>query len=66
MTVRIVPLQSREAGDARMEGTIAERVALVRTLSDFGWTQTGRPRPEYSRGTMPVAFGPLHAQDQRE
>ncbi len=54
MTVRIVPLDSPEAGDARMGGTAEERLAVTFRLSETGWKLTGRPLPEYTRGTMPV------------
>ncbi len=62
MTVRLVPLDSREAGEARVGGSIAERVALVARLSDMLWTQTGRPLPNYTRATMPIAMTTLRHQ----
>ena len=62
MTGRVVPLSSPEAADARVEGTIAERVALVRELSDMMWARTGRPLPRYTRATMPVHLTTLQAQ----
>jgi hypothetical protein len=34
MTGRVVPLNSDEAGDARVGGTMAERLALVREPSE--------------------------------
>ncbi len=63
MTARIVPLGSDEAGDARVEGTPAERVALVTELSERAWRLTGRPVPEYTRRDMPVRLSSL--ADQR-
>ena len=54
MTVRVVPLNSREAADARTGGTVAEWVALVAMLSGMQWALTRRPLPAYSRETMPV------------
>jgi hypothetical protein len=60
MTVRIVPLGSREAGDARVGGTPAERLRLVARLSEALWVRTGRPLPNYTRATMPVALGTRH------
>jgi len=62
MTVRLVPLRSREAGEARVGGTAAERVALVRKLSESSWALTGQPLPEYSRATMPVVIASLTAR----
>ena len=61
MTVRVVPLRSCEAGEARVGGTAAERLSLVATLSEAQWTQTGRPLPTYTRATMPVVVAALHA-----
>ena len=61
MTVRLVPLDSREAGDARVGGTAAERILLVATLSEMLWAHTRRPLPTYTRATMPVAFTPLRS-----
>ena len=54
ITVRIVPLHSREAEEAIVGGTAEERLALVARLSEAGWALTGRPVPEYSRASMPV------------
>ena len=36
MTVRVVPLDSREAGDSLVGGTVAERISLVATLNRNG------------------------------
>lgn len=54
--VRIVPLQSAEASDAYVEGTIDERLALVALLSRRAWAATGRPYPRYTRATIPVVM----------
>ncbi len=62
MTARIVPLNSREAGEARVAGTIAERIALVAELSEMMWARTGRPLPSYTRATMPVVIRKLGDQ----
>ena len=62
MTVRVVPLQSPEAGDARVGGTVAERIALVAALSESHWELTRRPRPRYDRATMPVRVSSLGIQ----
>ena len=61
MTVRIVPLSSREAGEVRVGGTAAERVAIVARLSELLWAHTRQPLPTYTRATMPVAIVPLGA-----
>lgn len=66
MTVRVVPLDSREAGDSLVGGTVAERIALVATLSQQQWALTGRPRPGYTRATMPIAVVSLRAQSGRD
>ena len=62
MTVRIVPLTSDEAGDARVEGTPDERLAVLAELSRRAWQLTGRPMPQYSRRTMPVRVTTLADQ----
>ena len=62
MTVRIVPLQSDEASDARVGGTVDERLALVAELSRRIWAITGRPVPSYTRRTMPVKITTLAEQ----
>ena len=64
MTVRVVSLHSREAGDARVGGSVAERVSLVGELSEMLWTQTGRPRPSYTRSSMPVVMTSLGSEDR--
>jgi hypothetical protein len=61
MTVRVVPLASREAGDSRVGGTPSERLALLAELSSSAWALTGRPLPRYTRATTPVAIRPLRA-----
>lgn len=65
MTVRVVPLRSLEAGDGRVGGTIAERVALVGALSEELWARTQRPLPAYTRATMPFVLMPLGAPSHR-
>jgi hypothetical protein len=62
MTVRIVPLQSDEAGDARVGGTVAERIALVGELSRRMWRLTKQPSPSYTRQTIPVRLTTLADQ----
>ena len=63
---RVVPLRSREAGDARVGGTVAERVALVAELSRLLWARTGRAHPTYTRATMPIVITTLGAQSSRD
>lgn len=62
MTARIVPLRSDEAGDARVGGTVAERLALVGELSRRMWLLTKQPLPTYTRQTMPVRLSTLREQ----
>ena len=59
ITVRVVPLRSAEAGDARMGGTTDERVAAVALLTAEAWRLAGRPLPTYSRDAMPVVLSTL-------
>jgi len=59
MTARVVPLASKEAGDPRMGGTAAERVAAVAELTRTAWTLSKRPLPTYTRATMPVVVTTL-------
>ena len=65
MTVRLVPLQSLEAGEARVGGSAGERVALVARLSEMLWLRTGYPFPEYTRATMPIVVTSLRDQSDR-
>ncbi len=62
MTVRIVPLTSDEASDARVGGTAADRLFLLRELSRRMWTLSERPVPVYDRSTMPVRLTTLAEQ----
>jgi hypothetical protein len=66
MPARIVPLTSREAGEARVGGTAAERLALVAELSDRAWKLSGRALPTYTRATMPVVRSTLGARRDRD
>lgn len=65
MTVRVVPLESRDAGDARMGGTVTERLAVVKQLTEMGWGLANLPFPTYTRATMPVVLTTLarHTRD---
>lgn len=62
MTVRLVPLHSREAGDARVGGSITERLSLVAELSYRSWSLTGKPMPLYTREVMPFRLTTLAEQ----
>lgn len=62
MTGRVVPLRSDEASDARVGGTAAERLALVRELSERMWALSGRPVPTYTRATIPAKLTTLAEQ----
>jgi hypothetical protein len=62
MTVRIAPAGSPEAGDARMGGTVGERIAVVHELTVVGWALAKRKMPSYTRATMPVRVTTLAAQ----
>jgi hypothetical protein len=62
MTARVVPLRSHEAGDARVGGTMEERLALLAEISRRAWALTGKPTPSYTRGTMPVKLTTLADQ----
>ncbi len=59
MTARVVPLTSDEAADRRMDGTLDERVAAVAELTELAWTVAGKPRPSYTRATIPIVVGTL-------
>ncbi len=59
ISARVVPLSSSEAADARMGGTVAERVAAVMVLTEEAWRLSGRAFPQYSRDATPVARGTL-------
>jgi hypothetical protein len=61
MTARAVPLASAEAGDARMGGTVDERVAAVAQLTAEAWRLSARPLPTYTRATMPIVVATLKA-----
>jgi hypothetical protein len=62
MTARVVPLQSNEAAEGRVGGTVAERLSLLSELSRRMWALTKRPLPSYTRRTMPVKLTTLADQ----
>ncbi len=66
MTVRVVPLRSREAAEARVGGTAADRVALVARLSEELWALTHQPLPAYTRATMPILITSLRTRSERD
>ena len=66
MTARVVPLESKEAAEARVGGTVAERIALVAELSRQAWMLTGKPFPSYTRGTMPIVIRPLRSNEEHD
>jgi hypothetical protein len=66
MTARVVPLRSDAAGDARVKGTVNERLALVTALSLSAWETSGRPLPTYTREKMPVKRTTLRARTDRD
>lgn len=62
MTVRVVTLQSDEAGDGRVDGTAAQRLAIVADLNRRMWALTRQPVPAYSRATIPLRLTTLSEQ----
>jgi hypothetical protein len=66
MTVRRVPLGSPEAGDARVGGSIDDRLALTGILSLSAWANTGRSLPAYRRQDIPVHRTTLTARGDRD
>ena len=62
MTARVVPLTSDAAGDARVGGSVAERLALIAELSSRAWALTKQQLPSYTRRTMPVKLTTLADQ----
>jgi hypothetical protein len=66
MTVRRVPQGSREAADARVGGSVNDRLALVSVLSLSAWADSGRPLPAYRREDMPVRRTTLRARHDRD
>lgn len=65
MTFRRVPLESIAGADSRLGATIAERLAMLRALSDAAWAATGRPFPSYERERMPIRLLKLSDVDER-
>jgi hypothetical protein len=65
MTYRVVSLHSREAGDARLGATIAERLRMVDELSRAAWMATGRAFPRYTRRDIPFRLSTLREHSDR-
>lgn len=63
MAVRIVGLGSAEAGDSKMGGSLAERVAAVFELTELAWRLAKRPFPSYSRRNIPFRLTTLREQE---
>jgi len=61
-----MPQGSREAAEARVAGTVDDRLALVTVLSLSAWTNSGRPLPVYRREDMPVRRTSLLARRDRD
>ncbi len=51
--IRKVGLREEGLTDERDVTTVDERIALVWTLTRRQWAFAGRPRPEYTRASMP-------------
>ena len=66
MTVRRVPQGSREAGEARVGGSMDERLALVSVLSLSAWANSKRQLPVYRREEMPIRRTTLLARRDRD
>jgi hypothetical protein len=62
MTYRVVALASEEARDARLGTTATERLQMLAQLSRLAWSASGRPFPQYERGSMPVRLTTLGDQ----
>lgn len=66
VTFRRVPLQSEEAGEARVAGTPTERLRLTSELSQSAWSNTGKPLPSYARRDMPIRIVRLGERPDRD
>lgn len=51
---RIFRLGEEPLDDLRGTTTAAERLAILRDLTERSWALTGRPTPSYARDRMPV------------
>lgn len=59
VSARVVALQSPEASEPPRPATVAERLALLATLSRQTWMLTGQPLPCEPRTQMRVTFRAL-------
>ncbi len=59
ITARVVSLHSPEASEPPRPATVAERLALLATLSRQTWLLTGQPLPCEPRTQMRVTFRAL-------
>ena len=66
ITARRVPQGSREAAEARVGGSIDDRLALLSVLSLSAWANSGRPLPVYRRQDMPIRRTTLFARRDRD
>lgn len=66
MTVRRVRRGSAEEGDARVGGSVDERLALVSVLSLSAWANSGRALPHLRRDEMPIRKTTLGARRDRD
>lgn len=66
MTFRRSHLRSAEAADARVAGTISDRLALVSVLSLAAWANGQKPLPEYDRSQIPMRIIRLGSSDARD
>ncbi|MEO6331289.1 MAG: hypothetical protein ABIV11_02540 [Gemmatimonadaceae bacterium] len=66
MTFRRSHLRSAEAADARVTGTIDDRLTLVHTLSLAAWANGGKDFPAYDRSRIPVRIVRLGASSDRD
>ena len=52
--VQVYPLADQPGDDLSEATTAEERIEMVWELTARMWELTGRPRPSYTRATMPV------------
>jgi len=62
MTGRVVPLESREAGEPPCPPSVEDRLALLTRLSREAWVLSRRAIPAYTRAAIPVALRTLREQ----
>lgn len=62
MSGRVVPLESRKAGEPPCPPSVEERLALMTRLSREAWELSRRAIPSYTRAAIPVALRTLREQ----